>query len=236
MKKLATLFALFINAPIQIYSGATFKKGLQNLEDVYNNTVDGDTVIVRQDFDMGAENLKLKPNVKLERVGNPTITSSNAVGTIVAVDSNGDVETGVGTASISGKGIILNSSSMFKKIVGHIDFSEKFIALIHSRLEYSKVTIFKNELGVDIDDINFADMVEGAGNISILFVDDVIEDGWFTAITCVGHNTSAGKTIAAYKQDETSIIINGIETDDYLTLTYERFYNVLSDVTFDYEP
>jgi hypothetical protein len=82
MRKLATLFSSLINSPIQIFSGATFKKGLNSLLEVYGNTVAGDLVIVASgSYDLGSDSILLKNGVNWDFKPGVTITSSSANGT-----------------------------------------------------------------------------------------------------------------------------------------------------------
>ena len=126
--------------------------GVDSLLDVYDNTVAGDLVTVYPGtYDMGTDNLKLKPGVTLQRVGNPTITSDNATGTIVAVDSNGDIETGIGTASITGKGRIINTTDPFKRIVGNVNYTEIInIEILHDLAESYTVNVLRNDIGGNV--------------------------------------------------------------------------------------
>ena len=110
MRKLETLFKEFINAPIQIYSGATFKKGLYSLLDLYDNTVSGDTVIVKGNHDIGNNSIQLKDGVNWQFIGNPTISSDSANGTFK--------DGGVSALVMFDNSVnILNTSSTAKRIV-----------------------------------------------------------------------------------------------------------------------
>jgi len=97
MRKLETLFKEFINAPIQIYSGATFKKGLYDLLDVYDNTDSGDFVIVKGNHDIGENSIQLKDGVNWEFIGNPNIMCEcdyglfNDGGQVIDIHFNGNV-------------------------------------------------------------------------------------------------------------------------------------------------
>ena len=110
MRKLETLFKEFINAPIQIYSGATFKKGLYDLLEVYDNTVSGDLVVVKGNHDIVNNSIQLKNGVNWEFKGYPIISSDSANGTFI--DSNAIVD-----VHFSGDLIIENTNGIDKLIV-----------------------------------------------------------------------------------------------------------------------
>lgn len=115
MRKLQTLFKEFINAPIQIYSGATFKKGLYDLLDVYSNTESGDLVIVKGNHDVGDNSIELKDGVNWEFKGYPTISSDSANGTFkdggVAVGVHFDSDVRIVNTNLQIRAIYLTNSS-----------------------------------------------------------------------------------------------------------------------------
>ncbi len=225
MRRLETLFQDYINAPIQIYSGATFKKGLHNLEDAYANTEFGDLIKVRQDIDLGNNSLLLKPGVNLHRENNATISSNNANGTIIS-EVNGNTPA---TNSITGKGLIINTVDVSKRIVGNVKYSETFIAFIHSRSEYSKVTVFQNDFPSEIESV-ISSMTDGNGDIEITFIYNIVDNFWRSQLTCIGGNSSVGKVLKVRALNAGTIKVIGISADDYLTLTYTRFYDIAFDI------
>ena len=129
MRKLVTLFKEFINAPIQIYSGATFKKGLYDLLDVYDNTVSGDLVIVKGNHNVGDNSIQLKDGVNWKFLGNPTISSDSSNFTFKDSASTVDVY-------FDGDVNIVNTASFFKRI---------------SLASTSKVHGYKLELVLQVD-------------------------------------------------------------------------------------
>lgn len=112
---------------VNVYPGDNLKTALDGITDA--TAVKPYTVnIYGGVHDGGNDSFAVKPYIHINRIGNPTITSDNATGTIVAVKADGTtVEDGVGTASITGKGKIVNTTDAKKRIVGHIDFEEVLI-------------------------------------------------------------------------------------------------------------
>jgi hypothetical protein len=161
MRKLVTLFKEFINAPIQIFSGATFKKGLYDLLDVYDNTTSGDLVIVKGNHDIGDNSIHLKDGVNWLFMGNPTISSDSSNGTIK--DGGVDIDT-----HFQGKLTIQNSVSPAYRIsLSNASSSLKGFAFIYDAIlfcesgECSITKTFINDF-VDVPVLTFDSMEDHA--------------------------------------------------------------------------
>jgi hypothetical protein len=127
MRKLESLFKEFINAPIKIYSGATFKKGLYDLLDVYANTVAGDLVVIQGNHDIGDNSIQLKEYVNWHFVGSPTISSDSVNGTFIGIPhTNSNVR-------FIGKPSVVNTVDASKRIVNYVNYKETLI--IHCAVE-----------------------------------------------------------------------------------------------------
>ncbi len=163
MRKLQTLFKEFINAPIQIYSGATFKKGLYDLLDVYSNTESGDLVIVKGNHNVGDNSIQLKDGVNWEFKGMPRITSTSTDG--IFKDGGIPVE-----INFDGRVEIQNLTNIYATIIlenfdsNVYGYTSKYSLSITIEEDVPAITVQNNDMRIANPTVTFA-----SGYLTIVF-------------------------------------------------------------------